>query len=653
MADATIGALRIILGMDTAQFEDNAKKASKGLDGFAKRMTEIAAGIGLEKAISGAARALVDLTFRAIDSADKIGKAAQKFGVGVEELSALTYAAELSDVSLETLGKSLTIVSKNMSAVAGGTTNIAAAAFNNLGISVKTATGSLKSAEDIFLDVAEQFANMRDGATKTALAVAIFGRAGAELIPLLNQGRDGIKTLTDEARRLGIVIDEKTAKSAENFNDNLKRLGKVQDAIILKILGSGGLLSAIEQVSFRMIESANDAAKWESASNFLAKALEAASTWVLILAKAVDFLTLPVQAIILAFVRLKDLDFSGAWEAIKDSMGRAIPNLKEIFNLITKGQEDVSLFTEILRHVQEQLDNVAKIKFEPKPFSEKQFELGEKFADTLKKIKVEAAETRGEFNNLAPGFVAQAQHFKDLDGFGKSYGTTLASLTPLQLKLNAALQEMALAKLSQEFLTPWQQYEQQMIRLNALFPEGQRNVELYQLAALKAAATVAAAYGTAAQGIVSPMAQAFKDLASINKRYAGIAKAAAIAEATINTFVAASKALAQGGVLGFATAAAVTAAGLANVAKISATEFASGGSFRVPGGVSGVDNRFVPLMLSSGEQVDITPAGQASSQRGSTVNITLQGDSVSRNQLRDLFNTINSGIRDGYRIKMA
>jgi hypothetical protein len=41
-------------------------------------------------------------------------------------------------------------------------------------------------------------------------------------------------------------------------------------------------------------------------------------------------------------------------------------------------------------------------------------------------------------------------------------------------------------------------------------------------------------------------------------------------------------------------------AGLGMVAKISAQQFATGGSFKVPGGISGVDSHLVPLALSPG-----------------------------------------------------
>ena len=62
-----------------------------------------------------------------------------------------------------------------------------AKAFKALGISVKDNEGNLRSSEEVFLDVADKFSKMEDGAGKTTLAIKLFGKSGADLIPLLNQ----------------------------------------------------------------------------------------------------------------------------------------------------------------------------------------------------------------------------------------------------------------------------------------------------------------------------------------------------------------------------------------------------------------------------------------------------------------------------------
>ncbi len=230
----------------TAKDETRAAIASaqQGL----QALTTSAAGLGLQLGALGGAASLGGLALmakQAIDAADGLGKMAQKVGVSVESLSALEYAGKLSDVSLEQLGTGLKKLSVNLNEVATSADGDAAAAFRAIGVSVTDAAGNLRNADEVFADVADAFAGMKDGAGKTALAVAIFGKAGSDLIPMLNAGADGLRSMRGEAEALGVVFTGDTAKQAEAFNDNLTRLaeasrgfGNEVATIVLPTLGA-------------------------------------------------------------------------------------------------------------------------------------------------------------------------------------------------------------------------------------------------------------------------------------------------------------------------------------------------------------------------------------------------------------------------------
>jgi hypothetical protein len=51
----------------------------------------------------------------------------------------------------------------------------------------------------------------------------------------LNKGRSGIKELTDEAERLGLIIDTRTARAAEEFNDNLDKITSALAGVANKV----------------------------------------------------------------------------------------------------------------------------------------------------------------------------------------------------------------------------------------------------------------------------------------------------------------------------------------------------------------------------------------------------------------------------------
>ncbi len=161
---------------------------------------------------------------------DEFFKLSQKTGVSVEALTALDYAAKLSDVTTEGLTKALQKLSVAMfdTQVNG---QEGSAALKALGVSATDAHGQIRPTEAVLLNLAEKFADMPDGADKAALAVKLFGKEGLAIIPFLNQGREGITALMEEAQRLGLVMSEDVARASEVFNDNLTRLSAIFEGV--------------------------------------------------------------------------------------------------------------------------------------------------------------------------------------------------------------------------------------------------------------------------------------------------------------------------------------------------------------------------------------------------------------------------------------
>lgn len=314
--NATIGALRVSLGLDSAQFDTGLKAAQGKLSSFGK-----IAGLGLAglaTAAAGAAVAVGAMVKSQLNAADELGKTAQKVGTSVEALSRLKYAADLSDVSLEGLGNGLKKLSVNMADVASGGGDKAANAFRALGISVTDSNGKLKSSDVVLTEVAGKFGTMEDGATKTALAVALFGKSGADLIPLLNSGADGLAAMAAESDALGVTIDTKTAKAAEAFNDNLTRLGKVGTGLTTQL--AAGLAPALADISAGFVESAKGGDLMKGVGIVLAGVLKGLATAGLALAGVFGLVgravNLMAKVITLAFQG----DFKGALAAYGEGM---------------------------------------------------------------------------------------------------------------------------------------------------------------------------------------------------------------------------------------------------------------------------------------------------------------------------------------------
>lgn len=218
-----IGSLRVALGLDSAQFTTGLAKARGEVSGFSNAAKIGFAAVGAAAIAAGAALGVA--VKRSLDHADALGKAAQKAGVSVEALSRLEYAARLSDVSMEGLTGSLTKLGKAMVDATVDKGGQASIAFKALGIDVRDASGNIRDTNAVFLDIADRFGRMEDGATKSTLAMQLLGKAGAELIPLLNSGRDGLKGMADESDRVGFTLKTSTSAAAEAVNDSFTRLG--------------------------------------------------------------------------------------------------------------------------------------------------------------------------------------------------------------------------------------------------------------------------------------------------------------------------------------------------------------------------------------------------------------------------------------------
>lgn len=184
------------------------------------------ASLAVTKAVAGfaaiGAGAIAGLTVKAINAADEIGKAAQQTGFAVTEFSKLANAADLADVDLTSLKTGLVQFNKAILEAASNITSQQNRALQAMGISIRDANGGLKENSVLLREAADAFAGYADGAEKTALATQLFGRTGADLIPLLNLGTQGIEELGSSS----MVVTEQMAKDADTIDDNTKILKK-------------------------------------------------------------------------------------------------------------------------------------------------------------------------------------------------------------------------------------------------------------------------------------------------------------------------------------------------------------------------------------------------------------------------------------------
>lgn len=175
---------------------------------------------GIQKAIGGiglaAGAALGSAIATTTEFASTVDDLNDRLGIGAEQTSAWVAAFELGETGIESGTKALTAFAKE---IGKGGENLA-----EMGVKVKTATGETRPFKDLMLDVAEQFADMPDGMDKSALAMKVFGKAGQDMIPFLNRGRDGIEELLGSADELGLTLSGDLLAANDDFGIGLKRL---------------------------------------------------------------------------------------------------------------------------------------------------------------------------------------------------------------------------------------------------------------------------------------------------------------------------------------------------------------------------------------------------------------------------------------------
>lgn len=223
-----IGALRVSLGLDSAQFEAGTKRARSIAQRDATAIQKSLSGIkgSLNGLIAGATiTAFATATKRALDYAGGLGEVSQQLGVTTKDLQVYRYVASQVGVEQDTMDASLAKLTRTMGQAADGS-KAQVNAFRDLGIAIKDSNGKLYTAGEILPRLADAFARIKDPATRARLEAELFGRAGQKLDPLLTQGARGVEALTKRAEELGLVLGDDLIKSADEASDKLAEMQK-------------------------------------------------------------------------------------------------------------------------------------------------------------------------------------------------------------------------------------------------------------------------------------------------------------------------------------------------------------------------------------------------------------------------------------------
>lgn len=222
-----IDTLSISLTARTEKWSKGLSKARRDLSSFGRSVQRSSAGIvGFGAALVGvgSVAGLGAFVKRQADAVEETGAFAGRLRAATEELVALRFAAGQSEVDVGTFDAAMQRLVKNTNDASKGTGK-AKDAFADLGIDAKK-FAALPLEEKMLL-LADRFSQMSDGGRAAADAMALFGKGGAPLLQLLNQGPEGVKQLTDQARALGLTFSALDASKVDDASDAVGRLQAV------------------------------------------------------------------------------------------------------------------------------------------------------------------------------------------------------------------------------------------------------------------------------------------------------------------------------------------------------------------------------------------------------------------------------------------
>lgn len=639
-----IGELSVRIEGDDQGFDRAVRSSERNLESMGATAARVATRVAtLATAASAAAGALATSTvLQTAAAADEMAKLSQRTGVAVEDLGRFAFAANLSAVSQGELTSGLIRLSRSMQDAAAGSGR-ASDAFMRLGVATQDADGNLRSQADVMADLADRFAQMQDGATKTALAQEIFGRAGANLIPMLNAGSNGLQRMGDEAERLGLVFDTQTAQAAERFNDNISRLRATATGAARDF--SGPIIRSLADFTDGLIRSRRRSQELYEQIGRTTPIIQATNAFGQLgeaIAKALDAWSMRLfpdeqeRVNRLVSERVK----------LEQNIAREIANTRSrTGELMPDEQRRVDLFRANIEAINSEIGALQDLAKQRAIASQATAVDGERFVPLdlpgLPEPEV-LAERMDEIDNMI-----QTNHDAQLQ--------RLREFAMDAHDLEMERHQQRLNQLTEALLDEAITHEEHIDLVERLEEEHMRRLEQIRVAGLsRLEKFTEMSFKNQAKTMIDQLQSMTQAAAGESRAMFEINRAASLANAVMKGYESIQNAYAFGsrfaGPAGGAAMAAVAAAATASQVRGILNQ-RLGGSASLPSGVS--SNGSAPAVTANASGAAMMGTGMASARTPATATINIVGESFSRSQVTQLIDAINDLTADGARLVVA
>lgn len=252
------GRVNVSVTASTGGLTSGLSRAGKALRGFSSGVSSVMrpfsvlgsiakstfGQLALFTGVSSAISSITGMAGAASESVDQLSKLSRRLGTTYSELAGLKLAGDLAGVGIESIAAAMTKADVALVKAQGGSKQ-ANAAFATLGLTTEQLAGM--SAADRFEAIASAIAKLPSEAERSASAIALFGRAGAGLLPLFEGGAEGIRQAREEAQRFGLTLTNAQGRNVEEMNDSFTRVYSSIQGIIQQV--TAHLAPAITDIS--------------------------------------------------------------------------------------------------------------------------------------------------------------------------------------------------------------------------------------------------------------------------------------------------------------------------------------------------------------------------------------------------------------------
>ncbi len=199
---------------------------------------------GMASRAMDATRSLVAMGQAEAEVIDQTSKLAARLGVTYGDMAGLALAGDLAGVSMDSIAGAATKADVALVKATQGSAT-AQAAFAGIGLAVDDLAAMDPAAR--FSAITDAIAGLPTEAERSAAAVRLFGRAGAELLPLFSGGAGGIRDAADQAKAFGLALTTAQGRDVEAMNDAFTLAGSAIKGIVTQV--TAYLAPAIQAVA--------------------------------------------------------------------------------------------------------------------------------------------------------------------------------------------------------------------------------------------------------------------------------------------------------------------------------------------------------------------------------------------------------------------